>query len=86
MSRSNTNANGGLTSTSVQDLMNLIKSLYKIIEGLNARLERFEGVSKDDDKDVSRGVDKDVSNVVVKKISNSSEKSVKNVDINVTVV
>ena len=56
------NTDKELSSTSVQDLMNLIKSLYKIIEGLSARLEKFESESfpksfpKDDINKASRNV------------------------------
>ena len=75
-----------LSSTSVQDLMKLINSLYKIIEGLNSRLERFENLSRE----VSRVVDKDdkddkeVSDVVTKEVTKEVPSSTENIDINVT--
>ena len=86
-----TNAGKVLLPTSVQDLMMLIKSLYKVIEGLNARLENFErerGVFRDIDKDLLKGVNKEViDEEVLKGVTDSSEclkKSVDRNDISVT--
>ena len=69
MSQSNTNTSGSqeLSTLTIEDLVTLIKSLYKIIEGLNAKLEKFEEseVIKVVVKDVPRGVVKDVPRYVV---------------------
>ena len=72
------NTDKELSSTSVQDLMNLIKSLYKIIEGLSARLEKFESESfpksfpKDDINKASRNVSIVVDVDVVKEVPKMS--------------
>ena len=87
-----------LSSASVQDLVSLIKNqsylienLHKTIEGLNARLERFEkielalvskNVSKDVSKDVSRDVSRDVSSDVSKDVSSD----VVNMDVSNSVI
>ena len=58
-SSSNSNSNIDTSQTSVQELLNLVKSLYKIIEGLNARLEKFENELLSrvvSDKSVDKGV------------------------------
>ena len=49
----------------IKDQSKLIKDLQKIIEGLNARLEKFEkDVSKSADQNVDMNVDKEVSILV----------------------
>ena len=61
---SNSNRNIDTNQTSIQELLNLVKSLYKIIEGLNARLEKFESEGESLPKNVGRGISDDVNMVV----------------------
>ena len=60
ISNSSNNGNIDTNTNQIQELLNLVKSLYKIIEGLNARLERFERNENVDVKN-SNTVDKIIS-------------------------
>ena len=91
-----TNSNSAqeeLPSATVQELLNLVKSLYKVIEGLNARLEIFE---KNSPKEVSKSANKkDViksvsdfsvnENKVVSNVGKLSPNTSKNVHENVKI-
>ena len=57
----------------IQEQSNLIKSLQKIIEGLNAKLERSERFENSVSKDVGKDVDKDAGNDVGKDVIKKPE-------------
>ena len=81
-SNNSNNSSIDVSQTSIQELLNLIKSLYKIIEGLNVRLEKSEkseGEGKSLSGDVSEYVDKEVLKIADKDVSKNISKVISKV-------